>query len=47
MRAVISLGANLGERRKQIEEAIGLLRKEFTIVAESQLHETEIGRAHV
>ena len=41
MRAVISLGANLGEPRKQIEDAIDLLRKEFTIVAESQLHETE------
>ena len=41
MRAVISLGANLGEPRKQIEDAIDLLRKEFTIVAESQLRETE------
>jgi 2-amino-4-hydroxy-6-hydroxymethyldihydropteridine diphosphokinase len=41
VRAVISLGANLGEPRKQIEDAIDLLRKEFTIVAESQLRETE------
>ena len=41
MKAVIALGANLGNPQVQIKDAIDLLGENFLIVAVSQLRETE------
>ena len=37
----LGLGANLGDRRKNIEQAVSFLGKHGTVVAISNLHETE------
>lgn len=37
----LGLGANLGDRRKNIEQAVSYLEKHGTVVAVSSLHETE------
>lgn len=37
----LGLGANLGDRSKNIEQAVSYLEKQGTVVAVSSLHETE------
>lgn len=37
----LGLGANLGDRRKNIEQAVSSLEKHGTVVSVSSLHETE------
>jgi len=41
MKAVIALGANLGNLQEQIQDAIDLLSENFFVVSVSQLRETE------
>jgi 2-amino-4-hydroxy-6-hydroxymethyldihydropteridine diphosphokinase len=41
MKAVIALGANLGNPQEQIQDAIDLLSENFFVVSVSQLRETE------
>lgn len=40
MKAVVSLGSNLGDRRSHLAAAVGMLAREFGVRAESSLYET-------